>query len=427
MEASVNQNFRRFFVFSCMAILALSLTIVVAVSAQVISADLVGTVLDKTGAGVPGATIEAVNSETGVKYNTEANESGEYRFNNLPVGTYSLSASSSNFATTTINNFQLELNKTSTLQITLEIRGAATSIEFSGAAPALDTTTAQITSTFDQKLAADLPVSSVTGGVLNLSLLSAGVATGGGIGAGTGPSIGGQRPRNNNFTIEGVDNNDKAVTGPLVTIPNDAVAEFSVLQNQFTPDFGHSSGGQFNTIIKSGTNSFHGDAYIYSENRNFNAIDQSVINNGLTSNPPYDNNRMGGVFGGPIIKNKLFFFGALEYDPIGAASVLGAPVCSPTSAGYSALAALPGISATNLGILQKYVAPAAFINTSGKCGAPSTPGSETVTSNTGATATVPEGILSFAGPNYVNDWAALGSIDYDLSQKDQLRGRYVYN
>src|ERR1700722_12253871 len=156
MEASVNRNFRRFFVSSCMAILALSLTIVVAVSAQVISADLVGTVLDKTSAGVPGATVEAVNSETGVKYNTRANESGEYRFNNLPVGTYSVTASSSDFATTTINNFQLELNKTSTLQITLEIKGAATSIEVSSAAPALDTTTAQITSTFDQKLAADL-------------------------------------------------------------------------------------------------------------------------------------------------------------------------------------------------------------------------------------------------------------------------------
>src|ERR1700741_1586108 len=355
MEVSVNRDFRRFFVFSCMAILALSLTIVVAVSAQVISADLVGTVLDKTGAGVPGATVEAVNSETGVKYNTLANESGEYRFNNLPVGTYSVTASSSNFTPTTINHFQLELNKTSTLQITLEIKGATTSIEVTSAAPALDTTTAQITSTFDQKLAADLPVSSVTGGVLNLSLLSAGVATGGGIGAGTGPSIGGQRPRNNNFTIEGVDNNDKAVTGPLVTIPNDAVAEFSVLQNQFSPDFGHSSGGQFNTIIKSGTNSYHGTAYIYSENRNFDAIDQSTINNGLTSNPRYDNNRMGGTFGGPIKKNKLFFFGKVEYNPVGQATVLGSAICSPTAAGYAALATAPGISATNFAILLKYL------------------------------------------------------------------------
>jgi Carboxypeptidase regulatory-like domain len=424
----VNQGFYRFLVFSCVAILALSLTIVGGTSAQVISADLVGTVLDKTAAAVPGAAVEAVNSETGVKYDTQANANGEYRFNNLPVGTYSVSGSSSNFATTTINNFQLELNKTSTLQITLEIKGAATSIEVSGAAPALDTTTSQITTTFDAKMTADLPVSSVTGGVLNLSLLGAGVATGGGIGAGTGPSIGGQRPRNNNFAIEGVDNNNKSVTGPLVSIPNDAVAEFSVLQNQFTPDFGHSSGGQFNTIIKSGTNSFHGDVYIYSENRNFNAIDQSVINNALTSNPRYDNNRIGGTFGGPIVKNKLFFFGALEYNPVGAAAVLGAPVCAPTADGYSALAALPGISATNLAILQKYVAPAGSVDTTGTCGpSKASAGVETVTSNTGATASVPEGILSFSGPNFTNNWAALGSIDYDISQKDQLRGRYVYN
>jgi len=89
-------------------------------------------------------------------------------------------------------------------------------------------------------------------GVLNLSLLAAGVGTSGGVGVGSGPSVGGQRPRNNNFTIEGVDNNNKGVTGPLVAVPNDAVAEFSLLQNQFSPEYGHSSGGQFNTVVKSG-------------------------------------------------------------------------------------------------------------------------------------------------------------------------------
>jgi hypothetical protein len=412
---------RVLFAFLTVVVLILGFAISGQVNAQVISGDLVGTVLDKTGAVVPGARVEATKTDTGVKYETKANEGGEYRFNNLPVGTYSVSASTANFATTTINGFKVELNKTSTLQITLEIKGAVTSIEVSGSAPALDTTTSQISTTFDQKLNADLPVSAVTGGVLNLSLLSAGVATGGGIGAGSGPSIGGQRPRNNNFAIEGVDNNNKSVTGPLVMIPNDAVAEFSLLQNQFSPDFGHSSGGQFNTIIKSGTNSYHGTAYIYSENRNFNAIDQSTINNGFTSNQRFDNNRMGGSFGGPIIKNKLFFFGTLEYNPVGQAAILGAPVCSPTAAGYAALSAMPGISQTNLSILQKYAAPSGGQDASGTCG-PDGSGLETVNG-----VSIPEGVLNFSGPNFTNNWAALGSIDYDISSRDQLRGRYVYN
>ena len=95
--------------------------------------------------------------------------------------------------------------------------------------------------------------------MINLSLLNAGVGTSGAIGLGTGPSVGGQRPRNNNFTIEGIDNNSGSVTGPLVAVPNDAVAEFSVQQNQISPEFGHSSGGQFNQVVKSGTNHLHGD------------------------------------------------------------------------------------------------------------------------------------------------------------------------
>ena len=114
--------------------------------------------------------------------------------------------------------------------------------------------------------------------MLNLSLLNAGVASTGGIGVGSGPSVSGQRPRNNNFTVEGVDNNSLSVTGPLITIPNDAVDNFTVLQNQFSPEFGHSSGGQFNQTIKSGSNQFHGKAYEYFQNRNLNAIDsQSAL------------------------------------------------------------------------------------------------------------------------------------------------------
>ena len=114
------------------------------VAAQVISGDLVGTILDKTGAVVPGSRIEATKNDTGVKYETKSNETGEYRFSNLPVGVYNVTASNENFATTTINGFTIQLNKTSSLQITLEVKGAVTSIEVSGTAAALDTTTAQL-------------------------------------------------------------------------------------------------------------------------------------------------------------------------------------------------------------------------------------------------------------------------------------------
>src|SRR5213076_2887908 len=121
----------------------------------------------------------------------------------------------------------------STANITLKAGGTATSIDVDANATVIDTATAQIQNTFDARQNTDLPTSSVGSGVINLSLLGAGVASSGAVGAGTGPSVGGQRPRNNNFTVEGIDNNSKSVTGPLSTIPNDAVAEFTLLANQF--------------------------------------------------------------------------------------------------------------------------------------------------------------------------------------------------
>ena len=115
------------------------------------------------------------------------------------MGTYNVSASAPAFGTTTVNGVKVELNKTLTQQLTLEIKGAVTSIEVSGVAATLDTTTSQLQTTFDEKQLADLPASSGVSGVLNLSLLSAGVATSGGVGVGTGPSVGGQRPQEQQF------------------------------------------------------------------------------------------------------------------------------------------------------------------------------------------------------------------------------------
>ena len=265
---------RWFLVSFGLAIVLVSVTMMAgSVAAQAISGDVVGTVLDKSGATVPNAAISAVNVATGVKTNTTSNGQGEFRFGNLPVGTYTIQVSASGFSTLTFSDFRVELNKVSTLTASLEIGSASAVVEVSGATPLINTTNAQIDNTFDTRITTDLPVSSIGLGVLNLALLQSGVSTSGGVGAGTGPSVGGQRPRDNNFTIEGVDNNNKTVTGPLVTVPNDAVQEFSALSNQFSPEFGHSNAGQFNTVVKSGTNDIHGRAFGYFQNRNFNAID----------------------------------------------------------------------------------------------------------------------------------------------------------
>jgi carboxypeptidase family protein len=449
----VSKPYRKFWTVLGVMALVLGLVAVGQVSAQLISGNLVGTVLDKTGAVVPGASVEAVNTQTGTKYSTKANDAGEYRFNNMAVGTYNISASAANLATTTINGYTVELNMTKSLSITLEIKGAVTTVEVSGVAETLDTASSTLATTFDPKMNADLPSTTLgPSGILNLSLLSSGVASSGGIGAGSGPSVGGQRPRNNNFTVEGIDNNSKSVTGPLVPVPNDSISDFTVLQNQYSPEFGHSSGGQFNFVLKGGTNSFHGLAYEYSQNRNFNAMDQATKNNHFKVNQRFDNNRFGGNIGGPILKNKLFFFFSGQYNPVGQASVPGAPVCTPTAAGYTALGSISGVSATNLGVFKTYATPAPagsncstaakftpdgkFANVSKSVDGthPASPecpqfGCFYITDPTNALgySAVDMGVLPIAAPNYNNGKTFMGKIDYDISTKDQIRGSYIYN
>ena len=383
--------------------------------AQLTSGDLTGIITDPTGAVVPNATIQATNTATGVVTRQTSNAAGEYRFTNLPIGSYDVTVTGAGFSPATIKGIPIQLNRIATQNFALQVGQAATTVEVTEAAAAVDTTTAQITNNYDTHMTQDLPSATAGQGVINLSLLSAGVTTGGGSGIGEGPSVGGQRPRNNNFTVEGIDNNSKSVTGPLVYVPNDAVQEFTVLQNMFQAEFGHSSGGQFNTNVKSGTNEFHGAAYDYLQNRNLNAIDQSLVRQGFTSLPRYDQNRLGGYFGGPIKKNKLFFFGDFEYNPSGQVASIATPN-APTAAGYAALAALPGISATNLAIVQKY-SPVA----------PTATSTNTYNLPNGGTIDIPIGTPNITAPNFQNWFFGVGSLDYNISDKDQVRGRFIYN
>lgn len=380
---------------------------------QAADGNVVGGIIDPSGSAIPNATIDLANVDTGVKATTKSDSLGLYRFNNQLIGTYNVTVSSTGFSTVSLKGVLVELNKTTTANVTMQVGSVSTTVDVTESRTLIDTTTPQLANNYERRLALAIPAAAnpTAGGILNLSLLGAGVVSQGGFGAVSGPSVGGQRPRNNNYTVEGTDNNRKDVTYRVVFVPNDAVAEFTALQNQFSAEFGHSSGGQFNVVLRGGTNETHGSLFEYMLNRDLNALDQSFKRQGILTKQRFDQNRFGGAVGGHIIKNKLFYYGLLEYGPLGQASMPSSATFTPTAAGYQTLATLPGIFKTNLGVLQQYAAPAPVQ-------------SKTVT--VGGTA-IPIGILPIVGPNYQNQWDGLISIDYSISSSDQLRGRYVDN
>ncbi|HTM13080.1 MAG TPA: TonB-dependent receptor [Bryobacteraceae bacterium] len=377
---------------------------------QGIDSTLVGTVTDSSGAVVPGSQVTATNRDTGVVTSRFTNRAGEYRMEHLPVGSYDVAASAPSFAPRTSANVTLQLNHVVRVDLPLEVATATTTVEVTEAPAPLDIASSHLENTYDARGLITLPAASSGSGFLNLSLLGGGVASSGGLGQGTGPSIAGQRPSANRYYVEGADNNSYFVTGPLSTPSNEALSEFTVLQNHYGSQFGGAPGGIFDAIVKSGGNQIHGSLYEYLENRNLNALDAKYARQGATSPPRYDSNRLGATFGGPILKNKLFYFGSFEYNPTGNAFTPLSVVEAPTASGFQALNAIPSLSKTNLGVLSKYL-PAAPVPTD---------------SIQVLNATIPVGPLSIIGPSYVNQYSAVGSIDWDVSDRDRVRGRYLY-
>jgi hypothetical protein len=409
---------------------------------QATTGEIIGTITDPSGALLPKAAVTATNVNTGLAYKAVATGTGEFRIVDVPPGMYDVSATSPGFVQAVVKGFVVDVNKTSTADFKLTTATDSTTVEVTSEASVnLDTTTSQLQSTFGMKQITDLPTAA--GSVLNLSLLAPGVTSTGGLGEGTGPSIAGQRARDNSFTVEGTDNNNKTVTGNVVNVQNDAVGEFTLLQNVFNAEYGHSNGGQFNVSLPSGTNRFHGKAFEYFQNRNLNALDNSQRLDGLTSQPRYDNNRYGGQVGGPILRDKLFFFGDYEQQPVGQAGGSGS-FCAPTAAGYTALNTYR--AGTNLSVLEKYLAPAAGGDPTGICNAYTYTDSKGVSHTiadvitltapapfaggvgpNGDQVTIPIGASSAPAPSFSNGRYIVASLDYRISAKDSLRGRYAYD
>jgi hypothetical protein len=397
--------------------------------AQSVSGEITGSVTDPTGAAIANAQVVATHVVTGVTTTAITNSSGLYTFSELPSGTYDVTVTSSGFSTSVLKGVLVELNHVVSENIEMKPASASTNVEVvADAGVTVDTVSSQLQTTYDTKEVTDLPLAASGLGVLNLSLLSPGVGSSGGTGIGTGPAIGGQRPQNNDFTLEGVDDNDKTVSGPMVLVNPDSVAEFSLLTNVYSAEFGHSDAGHFNTVVRTGTNKFHGRVYEYFQNRNMNAVDTfDAIGNapGTTKNPRFDNNLFGGGVGGPIIKDKLFFYADYERNPVGQTGGTD-QLCVPTAAGVATLGTIPGISATNLSILTKY-APVATAYPSINCG--TDVNNNLITSiNVGPSGTpVQVGGYTLIAGSFLNKDFLTTAVDYHLSDRDQFRFRYIYN
>jgi hypothetical protein len=380
-------------------------------AAQGTGGTLRGVVKDATGGIIPGATVSATNESTGVKADTLTGTAGLYSFPNLLVGTYTVTVEQPGFKKFSRKNIPVSANRITEANATLEVGEISTIIEVVGGAELVSTTTSQVGATIESRAVLELPNPTLGGSPLNLAVGLPNTTTQGGGVLGEGGAIGGNRPRNNNFTIDGVDNNDIGITGPVQPVIQDAVAEFNLITNQFSAEYGHSTAGQFNVITKSGTNEFHGSAFYYGQNRTLNAVDnltKAAIQSGdLPGKPRYDYNRLGGSLGGPIKKDRLFIYGAYEYSTRGQAAT-GVTVLGPTSAGMNLLAGMAANSAVS-NILKEFPIASAESD------------SITVKGQT-----IPIGTIQLFSPDYYNQHDFQINGDLDLGSH-QLRGRVMYD
>jgi Carboxypeptidase regulatory-like domain/TonB dependent receptor len=308
---------RRFTVFFC------SLLLFVLIGgafhygwSQEVTASITGTVTDQSGAAVSGATVTATSQEQGLVYTTTTNDSGLYLIAHLPVGTYGLKIEKSGFASATRPAFVLTLNQVARVDIAMKVGQGTETVEVTAEAPIMKTESTQVDTIINAATNDNLPLASRN--YVQLTLLAPGAVstdpssfnngnnTGG---YGGRPLINGNREQANNFLLDGMDNNQVSDNLLGYTPAPDAIQEFNLITNNAPAEFGNFEGGIVNATIKSGTNAFHGDVWEFFRNDVLNA--NSWSNNLQYPALPKQKirwNMYGGTVGGPIIKNRLFFF-----------------------------------------------------------------------------------------------------------------------
>ncbi len=269
-------------------------------------ATLSGTVKDASGAVVASAPVTLTNSGTNIAKTIKSGSDGSYSFTLVPIGTYRVSVEQSGFRKYVRDGIVLNVNQNAKVDVALTVGATDQVVEVTGDVTQVDTLSATLGSVETERRINDLPL--VERDTFQLGLLQAGVFPPDEDDGSANPfSVSGARSESVSFMIDGTDNNDFLGNNAVVDPNPDAVAEFKILTNNYTAEFGRSSGGIVNQVIKSGTNQFHGDAFEFFRNDALNAR-----NYFLPQRTPFKRNTFGATFGGPIRKNKTFFFVAYQ-------------------------------------------------------------------------------------------------------------------
>ncbi len=274
---------------------------------------IIGRVADPSGAVVAHVKVVATNEATGVSRDTETNDSGDYTFPEVPVGVYTLSFELTGFKKDLRHGVTLELNQVVTLNMVMQIGQAQEIVDVTSEAPLVDTTSTQLGAVVDDRTVVQLPLNSrdtyqflqLQPGVMSTVGSSNSIVYGSDSPGAV--SVNGGRGRSNNFSVNGGDANDLFVNLPTVQPTPDSIQEFRVITNTFDAEYGRNSGSVINVVTKSGTNQFHGNVYEFFRNKVLNA--QGYFD---AIKPQFNQNQFGGTFGGPIKKDRTFFFTSYE-------------------------------------------------------------------------------------------------------------------
>src|SRR5215831_15808063 len=385
-----------------------------------------GSVMDQTAATIPGAMVAVRNLETNVVRSTITVENGRFNFPALPVGQYELTVELQGFSKYVRGPITLVLNQEAVVNVEIRPAGVQDSVVVTDDVPILNTTTAEVGVQFDEKRLAELPISGqfASGGgfrdVFTVALSAPGVSQinngNTSFANGTPFSSNGMRQRGNNYTIDGQDSNDPSVSGRSQFMNNpDVVKEVRLITNQFAAEYGRSAGSIVNAITKSGSNSFHGSAFEFYNGNHLNSMSNLDKAAGNKAAPFLIEHQFGGTVGGPILKDKTFFFWSLQRWTIRQLGSGTTITGVPTDQGKQLIQQLAGTQ-PQVAALLKFL-PAA-----------QTPIAQTAPLKVGdQTVSVPLGKLTGSAPQSRNNWQWSGRVDHQLTQNHSLGGRYLYN